>query len=117
VARWRALHGHLEAHDESTRASRRAQARATVLGEIENTDALLRLRDAGQANFMPVLACGESYYMYGKNFGELLQRRLALMRAHVDDELRIDPNFLWRMPAGYPVSPDEYLPYLNTADA
>jgi len=66
---------------------------------------------------MPVLPCGEAFYMYGENFGELLQRKLALMRAHVDDEPRIDPNFLWRMPAGCPVSPEEYLPYLHAPDA
>jgi hypothetical protein len=118
TAAWVAgVHGYLEARDEPTKARRRSQARATVLDEIENTEALLNLWNAGQTSFMPVLACGEAYYMYGENFGELLQRKLALMRTHVDDEPRIDPNFLWRMPAGCPVSPDEYLPYLKAPDA
>ncbi len=118
TAAWVAgVHGYLEAGDESTKARRRAQARATVLDEIENAEALLELWQTGRTSFMPVLPCGEAFYMYGENFGELLQRKLALMRAHVDDEPRIDPNFLWRMPAGCPVSPEEYLPYLHAPDA
>jgi len=118
TAAWVAgVHGYLEAGDESTKARRRSQVRAMVLDEIENTEALLKLWNAGQANFMPVLACGEAYYMYGANFDELLRRKLALMREHVDDEPRVDPNFLWRMPAGCPVKMEEYLPYLEAPDA
>ena len=118
TAAWVAgVHGYLEARDESAKSRRRSQARATVVDEIENTEALLELWDTGRTSFMPVLPCGEAFYMYGQNFGELLQRKLALMRAHVDDEPRIDPNFLWRMPAGCPVSLDDYLPYLKVQDA
>lgn len=118
TAAWVAgVHGYLEAGDAAAKARRRSQARAMVLDEIENTEALLRLWEAGEASFMPVLPCGEAFYMYGENFGELLQRKLTLMRAHVDDEPRIDRNFLWRMPAGCPVSMEEYLPYLSAPEA
>lgn len=118
TAAWVAgVHGYLEAGDPATKARRRSQARAMVLDEIENTESLLKLWEAGQTSFMPVLPCGEAFYMYGQNFGELLKRKIALMRAHIDDEPRIDKNFLWRMPAGCPVQMDEYLPYLNSPDA
>jgi len=118
TAAWVAgVHGYLEAGDAATKARRRSQARAMVLDEIENTESLLGLWQAGQTSFMPVLPCGEAFYMYGQNFGELLKRKLALMKAHVDDEPRIDKNFLWRMPAGCPVGMEEYLPYLKAAEA
>jgi hypothetical protein len=118
TAAWVAgVHGYLEAGDAATKTRRRSQTRAMVLDEIENTESLLGLWQAGQTSFMPVLPCGEAFYMYGQNFGELLKRKLTLMKAHADDEPRIDKDFLWRMPAGCPVSIEEYLPYLNAPEA
>jgi len=43
-------------------------------------------------------AVGETTFIYGDNFCELLERKLALMKGREDDEPHVDPNFMWRVP-------------------
>jgi hypothetical protein len=45
---------------------------------------------------MPVSAVGESLHMHTDNFGELLERKIALMELHKHDEPHIDPRYMWR---------------------
>ena len=47
---------------------------------------------------------GENPYFYAENLGDLLRRRVKLMREHQDDEPYIDPDFMWRVP-GIPEGP------------
>jgi hypothetical protein len=62
-------------------------------------------------SFMPVAPAEESFNLYGSNLPALARRKAALMRAHRDDEPAIDPNFIWRVPAGFPVDPKEFIKY------
>ena len=93
------VHGYIRAHTADARERCRAECRSMALREIANARALLALWRRPHAAFMPVDRAGETLHSYGENFGELLERKIRLMELHPDDEPRIDPSFMWRMPA------------------
>ncbi|MHC5079874.1 MAG: hypothetical protein ACYTHN_12690 [Planctomycetota bacterium] len=98
VAAWIAgVHGFLEAEDGQVRASHRAGVRDAVLQEFKNTQALLQLWETSPVPFMVVSGEGETDFIYGENFGDLLRNKLALMKDREDDEPFIDSDFMWRM--------------------
>jgi hypothetical protein len=99
VAAWVAsVHGYLESATEKIRRECKTMLRHLVLDEIENTKALLRLWKTAKTNWMIVSAVGETTFIYGKNFGDLLQRKIELMAGRENDEPFIDPDFQWRVP-------------------
>ena len=69
---------------------------AMVDAELANARALLALVDGSPRHLFPVSAIGESLHIYGENFGELLERKIALMERHRDDEPRVDEEYMWR---------------------
>lgn len=112
TAAWVAgVHGYIEAKDPAERERRRAMVRAMVDDEIANAEALAALFERSKTRFMPVDPAGETFNMYGTNLPELIRKKVALMRAHRDDEPRIDPDFMWRLPPGTPLDPKVFLKY------
>ena len=81
-----------------------------VVDEVENAEQLLALWTASMVDFMPLRAA-ESMHDYGLNFGELVARKIDLMRRYGDLPPRIDPHYMWRLPAGAGIAPEEYLGY------
>jgi len=69
-----------------------------VLDEIENTKELLRLWETATTNWMMVSDTGETTFIYYKNLGDLMKKKIALMAGHENDEPYVDPNFQWRVP-------------------
>jgi hypothetical protein len=69
-----------------------------VLDEIENTKDLLHLWETSQTDWMIISGVGETTFIYYKNMGEHLKRKIQLMEGHQDDEPYVDPNFQWRVP-------------------
>ena len=99
VTAWVAgVHGYLESDDPAVRARSRRLLRDMVLDEIANTEELLRLWETSVTNWMIVSDTGETTFIYYKNMGEQLARKIRLMRGHEDDEPRVDPGFQWRVP-------------------
>jgi len=47
-------------------------------------------------SFMAVTDQGETPLMHGEKLEPLLEKRIALMEAHLDDEPFIDPDYLFR---------------------
>ena len=92
------VHGYLEAETDREKNEYRALCRDMVQNETENARALLGLWKRSTVDFMPVSTGGETIHVYGQNFGELLEKKIALMEQHKDDEPRIDPDYMWRMP-------------------
>jgi hypothetical protein len=45
-----------------------------------------------------VSALGETPFIYGSNFPDLLGRKVELMEQYGDREPRIDAAFMWRVP-------------------
>jgi hypothetical protein len=91
------VHGYLETDDPAKRARCRAMLHDMVLDEIENTKKLLTLWETSGTRWMIVSDAGETTFIYYKNFGDHLKRKLALMPGHEDDEPRVDPGFQWRL--------------------
>lgn len=99
VAQWvAAVHGFLEAKDEKGRKEHRERLRVMVLDEIDNAKELLNLWETSRTNWMIVSDVGETTFIYYKNFGELVKRKIALMQGHENDEPYVDPDFQWRVP-------------------
>ena len=110
TAAWVAgVHGCLEAEDPAEKARRRKAVRAMVDDEIANARDLAALFESSTTPFMPVDPTGETFNMYGANLPELIGRKIALMERHRDDEPRVDPDFMWRMPPDAGLDPALYL--------
>lgn len=99
VTAWVAgVHTYLETSDRRIRRESRKLLHDMVLDEIENTRELLNLWETSKTNWMILSAVGETTFIYYKNFGEQLKRKIALMKGHENDEPYVDPNFQWRVP-------------------
>jgi len=110
TAAWVAgVHGYIEAKDRAEKERRRAMVRAMVDDEIANARDLAALFGSSVTRFMPVDPSGETFNMYGRNLPELILKKIALMEKHRDDEPRIDPDFMWRLPPGAGIDPKIYL--------
>ncbi len=110
TAAWVAgVHGYIDAKDPAEKARRREAVRAMVDDEIRNARDLAALFETSKTRFMPVDPTGETFNMYGRNLPELIKRKVALMEKHRDDEPRIDPDFMWRMPKDAGLDPKVYL--------
>ena len=103
------VHGYLEAQDPAEKEKRRAMVGAMVDDEIRNAKALAALFESSKTRFMPVDPTGETFNMYGTNLPELIRKKVALMEKHRNDEPRIDPDFMWRLPPDAGLDPKVYL--------
>jgi len=79
--------------------------------EIANARDLAALFETSKTRFMPVDPAGETFNMYGTNLPELIRKKVALMEKHRNDEPRIDPDFMWRLPSDAGLDPKGYLKY------
>jgi hypothetical protein len=112
TAAWVAgVHGTIEAKDPAERERRLTMVRAMVDDEVGNARALAALFEASKTRFMPVDPTGETFNMYGTNLTELIRRKIALMEKHRNDEPRIDPDFMWRLPPDSGLDPKAYIKY------
>ena len=99
VTAWVAgVHGYLEAKNRRVKKESRRLLKEMVLDEIENTKELLKLWETSRTNWMILSDVGETTFIYYKNFGELLKRKIALMKGHEGNEPYVDPDFQWRVP-------------------
>jgi len=101
VAAWIAgVHGYMASGTEEEREKARDMVRELVGKELENSRDLLGVLDEG-VPFMATTDHGENPLIHGENLAELLEKRMALMETHRDDEPFIDPEYMERQ-AGLP---------------
>jgi hypothetical protein len=98
------VHGYLESNDDRVKKQHRELLKTMVLDEIENAKELLHLWETSKTNWMIVSSVGETTFIYYKNFGELVKRKIELMKGHENDEPYVDSNFQWRVP-GFTAAP------------
>ena len=92
-----AVHEYQETKSAGKRKPLRALLDRAIGREIDNTSAMIRLwRNAG-AEWMAVSGFGETPFIYGENFPDLLRKRAALMKRHRRDKPFIDPGFMFRV--------------------
>jgi len=112
TAAWVAgVHGYIEAKDPAEKEKRRVMVRAMVDDEVANARALAALFESSKTRFMPVDPTGETFNMYGTNLPELIRKKVALMEKHRNDEPRIDPDFMWRLPPDSGLDPKAFIKY------
>ena len=88
-------------YQETKAAGRRRAARVLLdraIGrEIDNSKAVLRLWKNAGVEWMAVSGFGETPFIYGENFPDLLRKRIALMKRHRRDRPFIDPDYMFRI--------------------
>jgi len=99
VAAWVVgVHGYMKAK-KNRNTDRMAAARSLLDGmidsEIVNSRRLIELLDS-EIEFMATTDLEETQLIHGRNLGDLLERRIALMEAHRGDEPYIDPDYIER---------------------
>ncbi len=101
------VHGYI-----ATRDSKHVAAlRAMLASELDNTRSLRNLWATSNVNFMPIHVPNENGHDYGPNFGDHLARKIDLMERYGDLPPRIDANFMWQMPPGFPATESDYIDY------
>jgi hypothetical protein len=99
VTAWIAgVHQYLESRDAAVRDRSRKILREMVLDEIDNTKALLSLWETSRTPWIILSEVGETTFIYYKNLGKHLRRKIELMQGHENDEPYVDPDFQWRVP-------------------
>jgi len=93
------VHGYINAKTDEMRGRYRDFTRSMVESEIENAKSLLNTWNEMDTEVIPISQVRDSLHIYGENFGELLEKKIALMERHKNDEPHIDPDYMWRMPS------------------
>ncbi len=92
------VHGYLRTRDKTVQKTCRAFLKEMVELEIRNMEELLDLWQNSSTDFVVISSEGESIHTLAENFGTHIRRKIELMRQHADDEPRVDPDFIWRVP-------------------
>ncbi|MBD3385611.1 hypothetical protein GF407_11885 [candidate division KSB1 bacterium] len=96
IATWiYAVHSYMHTVDETARERFRTLLKEMINAEIENSRTLQLLWNSG-VEFMIVTDKGETPEVYGDNLPDLLNKRIKLMRKHINDEPYIDPDYMMR---------------------
>lgn len=93
------VYGYLAADNEAKKAQHRAYLKEMVESEFTSTRTLLTLWENSNVEFMLVGADGETSFIYGENFVDLLRKKLDLMERYGDQEPYIDHDIIWRLDA------------------
>ncbi|MCX6560629.1 MAG: hypothetical protein NTZ26_08940 [Candidatus Aminicenantes bacterium] len=101
AAAWIAcVHGWTETRSLARRKVLRARLDEAIGREIRNAEAMIALWAEAGVEWMMVAEVGETPFIHGENFPDLLAKKIALMRRHRRDEPRIDPDYMFRLPDG-----------------
>jgi len=92
-----AVHEYLETREAKQKARCRKLLDDMIGREIDNSRKLIRLWTEAPIEWMYVSDFGETPFIYGANFPELLQKRIDLMKKHRKDEPFIDPGYMFRV--------------------
>jgi hypothetical protein len=91
-----AVHGYMKGKTQLAKDHYRSLCGSMIDSELQNTRELLLLWQRSTRDVIPISASGETLHIYGDNFGELLEKKIALMGHHRDDEPRVDKEYMWR---------------------
>ncbi|MDP8207070.1 MAG: hypothetical protein P9L92_10435 [Candidatus Electryonea clarkiae] len=96
VAAWIAgVYRYMESENETEKTKNQDSIKDLINKEILNSEELIKLLESN-VEFMTMTDIGETPLMYGDNLGELLIKRIELMKKHIDDEPFIDHNYIER---------------------
>jgi hypothetical protein len=101
ISAWIAyVHGYIKTENVDEKKIFREKLKGMIELEIKNTAELLELWESSNGvEFMALTDMGETPLIHGENFGELLKKKIELMKKHADDEPYIDPDYMWKRSA------------------
>lgn len=98
---------YLKTTDGEKREALRERMDEMMDSEIENCLSLIDLWDQSAIEWMIVSGQGETPFIYGDNFPDLLQKKIVLMEKYRDFEPFIDPEYMYRISENPYVSEDK----------
>ncbi len=112
VSAWIAgVHGYLETDKKEMQQEYQRLVDEMIDDELENIRELLALWQQSTTTFMPIFKYGETWFLYGENFEELLLKKIELTEKYRHHSPYIDPDYMWQMPEQFKIEEDVYLKY------
>jgi hypothetical protein len=93
-----AVHEYLDVKDPDKRTECRQLLSEMIEKEIQNCQELIELWETAGIEWMIVSGSEETAFIHGENFPHLLDKKIALMEKHRNDEPFIDPDYMFRLP-------------------
>jgi hypothetical protein len=98
LASWvSSVHGWLGARTAARKREARARLRALNRSEVANSLELRRLWEESPVEWMIISGAGETPFLYGPNFPELLDRKIRLIKKFGRARPHLDPDFMFRL--------------------
>ncbi|MGD8540349.1 MAG: hypothetical protein PVI66_16680 [Candidatus Aminicenantes bacterium] len=94
-----AVHEYLETSDAGLKKNCRKLLDEMMEREIENAKEMIELWRESPVEWIIISGSVETPFIHGDNFGDLLERKIDLMQMHKNDEPRVDPDFMFRLPS------------------
>ncbi len=92
-----AVHEYQGSRDKQKKRYCRRLLKDMVEREIRNSQEMIRLWRQAPVEWMTVSGFGETPFIYGDNFPELLEKKIGLMKKYGDCEPFIDPDYMFRV--------------------
>ena len=92
-----AVHEYLDVQDPDKKAECRRLLSDMIEREIQNCRELIELWETARIEWMIVSGSGETAFIHGENFPHLLDKKIALMEKHQNDEPFVDPDYMFRL--------------------
>jgi len=92
-----AVHEYLESSDPSVKARCRNLLDEMSEREIQNCRELIQIWEKAPVEWMIISGTVETPFIHRENFPELLQKKIALIEKHKNDEPYIDPDYMFRV--------------------
>jgi hypothetical protein len=94
-----AVHEYIDTKDLALKKSCRTLLDKMMEREIDNCKEMLDLWLESPVEWIVISGSVETPFIHGKNFGDLLENKIHLMQKHTNDEPRIDPDYMFRLPS------------------
>lgn len=92
-----AVHEYLDSINPERKADCRSLLDAMMKQETQNCRELIELWETAGIEWMIISGDTETAFIYGKNFPQLLEKKIALMEKHRRDEPFVDPDYMFRL--------------------
>lgn len=93
-----AVHEYLDSPDIALKKKCRQLLDKMMEREIENAKEMIELWRESPVEWIIISGSVETPFIHGDNFGDLLERKIDLMQKYKNDEPRIDPDYMFRLP-------------------
>lgn len=93
-----AVHTYLQTNETNQKEQMRQLLEEMMDQEISNCEKLLDLWETAPVEWMIVSGGEETPFIYGDNFGELLNQKIRLMKKYRHNAPAIDPDYMFRIP-------------------